>query len=300
MQEATYEERFGRASRRLRRGWRRVRWGVRGALGRPRQVVVEVKWRLGDEVMALPIYGALRAAYPGCRLTALCNYPELLAGNPFVDAVNRVAGPVDRYILLRSAPRDVYRPEHYARLAGVRLPSERPRLYYDDWSTPLLDGLRPPLVAIAAGASWATKRWPSERWRAVGRALEEKGFTVIELGVAGEGVGVGVDLVGKTSVREAACVLHACDLLVCCDSGLMHLALAAGTRVLALFGPTDPAILVRDEPNLSALCSPAPCQGCWNKPETTAPPGVCPEGRPCCLESIATEAVLEQAGKLLG
>ena len=77
--------------------------------------MVEVKWRLGDEVMALPIYGALRAACPGCRLTVLRNYPELLEGNPFVDAVNRVAGAVDRYIPLRSAQRDVYRPEHYAR-----------------------------------------------------------------------------------------------------------------------------------------------------------------------------------------
>ena len=69
MEEPTYEERFGRVSRRLRRGWRRARWRVKGALGQARHVVVEV----GDDVMALPIYGALRAAYPVCRLTVLSN-----------------------------------------------------------------------------------------------------------------------------------------------------------------------------------------------------------------------------------
>jgi len=273
---------------------------VKGVLGRPRHVVVEVKWRLGDEVMALPIYEALRDEHRDCRLTALCNYPDLLEGNPFVDAVNPLAERVDRYVLLRGAPRDVYRLDHYARLAGVPLPSARPKLYYDKWSTGLPEGLTPPLVAIAPGASWPTKRWPPERWRAVGRALQEQGYTVVELGVAGESVGVGVDLVGKTSVGEAACVLHACDLLVCCDSGLMHLALAAGTRALALFGPTDPRILVRDEPNLTALCSQEPCQGCWNRPENAAAAGVCPEGRSDCLDGIAVEAVLAEAERLLG
>ena len=60
-------------------------------------------------------------------------------------------------------------------------------------------------------------------------------------------------------------MLHHADVSVCCDSGLMHLALAAGTRTVALFGPTEPAILVQNDPNLVAIETAQDCQGCWNR-----------------------------------
>ena len=49
------------------------------------------------------------------------------------------------------------------------------------------------------------------------------------------------DLSGKTSLRELASVLAACDVLVSGDSGPMHLAVAVGTPTIALFGATNPA-----------------------------------------------------------
>ena len=50
-----------------------------------------------------------------------------------------------------------------------------------------------------------------------------------------------VNLAGKTTLRELASVLAACDLLISGDSGPMHLAVAVGTPVVALFGATHPA-----------------------------------------------------------
>src|SRR4030095_5343339 len=44
---------------------------------------------------------------------------------------------------------------------------------------------------------------------------------------------------GKTSVKQAAALIEQCDLLVCNDSGLMHAAVAVGTPVAAIYGPTD-------------------------------------------------------------
>jgi ADP-heptose:LPS heptosyltransferase len=79
----------------------------------------------------------------------------------------------------------------------------------------------------------------------------------------------------------------------------MHLALAAGTPALALFGPTAPAILVRDEPRLHAIASGDPCQGCWNASEDETQPGVCPLHRSACLDSITVEAVRDRAYALL-
>jgi ADP-heptose:LPS heptosyltransferase len=48
-----------------------------------------------------------------------------------------------------------------------------------------------------------------------------------------------VDLVGRLSVPEAAACLARSSLFIGNDSGLMHLAAAAGTPTIGLFGPTD-------------------------------------------------------------
>ena len=152
-----------------------------------------------------------------------------------------------------------------------------------------------PIAAVSSGASWPTKRWPVARWQAVCAGLADAGYSVVELGRGDEGIGAGVSLVDRTSVREAACVLRAADLFVCCDSGLMHVALAAGTRTVALFGPTDPAILIRDESKLTVVLSGADCQGCWNDPRVEMEPGACPQHRVSCLEGVSPEQVLAEA-----
>ena len=299
MEPPTYEDQFGRAGRRLARLYRPVRRCIRKARGIPTAVLVEIRWRLGDEVMAIPIYEALRAAHAPCRITVLCNYPELLDGNPFVDMVNEIRHDPDRYILLRSGPRHVYRLDHYARCAGVATPGARPRLHYSDWSSPLLADIEKPFVAVCPNASWNTKRWQIERWRTLCHSLLDVGFHVVELGAGDEHIGVGHGLVNKTSVREAACVLRAARLLICCDSGLMHLALAAGTRVLALFGPTDPSILIRDEARLTSIVVERDCHGCWNREIEFEQPGVCPLNRPTCLDAVTAQDVFSQARPIL-
>jgi ADP-heptose:LPS heptosyltransferase len=48
------------------------------------------------------------------------------------------------------------------------------------------------------------------------------------------------DLVGRTSLLQLLELLRRARLFIGCDTGPMHLAAAAGTRVLALFGPADP------------------------------------------------------------
>ena len=293
MERPAFEDRYGPFARRASRLLRNVRWRLKGALGTTRHILVETRWRLGDEIMAIPIYEGLRNIFPKSHITALCNFPELLEGNPFVDAINVETGPVDRYVMLRSDARSINRLEHYASLAGIPTPRSRPRLFYNDWSDPWLERNGRPTVAFASGASWNTKRWPVEYWRRLCEEVADVGIGVVELGQGDERIGVGLDLVDKTTVREAACVLRAANLLVCCDSGLMHLALAVGTPVLALFGPTEPSILVCDEPGFYVIRSDVRCGGCWNVSLEMTEPGVCPRGCPTCLDSIAPEIVLK-------
>jgi heptosyltransferase-2 len=93
------------------------------------------------------------------------------------------------------------------------------------------------------------------------------------------------DLMGSTDVRESAALLSVCAVAVANDSGAMHLAQAAGTPTVALFGSTDPrwtgpagaSTVLRHE----VVCSP-----CFRK--------VCPYELEC-WEGIAVADVVTAA-----
>jgi ADP-heptose:LPS heptosyltransferase len=116
-----------------------------------------------------------------------------------------------------------------------------------------LAGLPTPRVALNVGASRAYKRWPAENWAALADGLAERGGGLIFIGDARDAQTVADvrewmhsagsirDLSGQTTLRQLASVLAASDLVVSGDSGPMHLAVAVGTPVLALFGATNPA-----------------------------------------------------------
>lgn len=104
-------------------------------------------------------------------------------------------------------------------------------------------------VAIQPGSSRALswKRWPKEAWKALVRRLADIPVPVVALGSADEreltafvcdGTPA-MNLAGQCTLRESAYILGQAITLVCTDSGLMHVAAAMGTPVVALFGPTD-------------------------------------------------------------
>lgn len=299
MNDPRYEDHFGAVARAGHRVLRLVRWHAKGLLRRPRTALLELRWRLGDEIMALPIIDVFQARHPSTRVHVWTNYPELYEGYRVEARGEAPDGAMDRYVFLRDVPRDAYRSERYARLASIPTPSAPPCLRFADWNAPMLPKRSQPLVALARGASWPTKRWPAERWTALSTALRDQGCTVVSMGVTGEAIEADVDLVGRTNVREAACVLHHANLLVCCDSGLMHLALAAGTPVVALFGPTDPDLYVRNQPLFHPLRSSSECAGFWNHSPEVPTAGRCPLGHAVCLESIAVADVLNAAQSCL-
>ena len=114
-------------------------------------------------------------------------------------------------------------------------------------------GLPRPLIGLLPGAARGpAKRWPAERFAEVGRMLREKiGGGILVMGGTGDaescarvtaGMGSGVqNLAGATTLPEWAALLKLCDVVICNDSGGMHLAAAVGAPVVAVFGITDPA-----------------------------------------------------------
>jgi heptosyltransferase-2 len=108
-----------------------------------------------------------------------------------------------------------------------------------------------------AGAYSLARRWPADRFVEVGRRFADMtdcqgdGLAVEILVVGGDAERSLVEtvaraigpaargLAGQTSLKVLAAILERCDLFVGNDGGAMHVAVAVGMPVVAIFGPSN-------------------------------------------------------------
>ena len=106
-------------------------------------------------------------------------------------------------------------------------------------------------LALAPGARWQPKRWPTQNFRTLVEQLQNEFNAVILLGDSSE-ISICADLgknlplpvtnlAGKTNLLQTAAILEQARLFVGNDSGPGHMAAATGTPTVTLFGPGDPA-----------------------------------------------------------
>ena len=106
-------------------------------------------------------------------------------------------------------------------------------------------------VVLHPGAAYPARRWPADRFAAVGRWAAARGLPVVvtggpaEVEVAREvqqraGLPSSVLLAGRTDLEQLASVVSGAALVVCGDTGVAHLASAYGTPSVLLFGPVPP------------------------------------------------------------
>jgi lipopolysaccharide heptosyltransferase I len=107
-----------------------------------------------------------------------------------------------------------------------------------------------PFALINPGAAWPNKRWPPERFGEVAAFLHEirslPSFVLWgpgEEGLAGavvERSGGAARVAPPTNLADVLALSRAASLMVSGDTGPLHIAAAAGTPTVSLFGPTDP------------------------------------------------------------
>ena len=111
--------------------------------------------------------------------------------------------------------------------------------------------IKPPIAAISPGAKSHLKRWTAEGFAEVAdRLIAECSASVVFVGAQDDEEVVGNvmkrmkqsahNLVGRTNIRQLAALFKRARVVITNDSAPLHLGCAVGTRVLALFGPTDP------------------------------------------------------------
>ena len=158
------------------------------------------------------------------------------------------------------------------------------------------------VVALHAGANWRLKRWPARNFAQLADTLATRyGARVLFIGGEGD-----LPLIqgilqrtqthplvaaGKTTFRQLGALLARTSLLISNDSGPLHLGIAAGIPVVALFGPTDPKLTGPVEAPqavtlFGSIGCPVPCYQLR-----------CPVN--LCMHQISVEQVLSAAGQFL-
>lgn len=157
-------------------------------------------------------------------------------------------------------------------------------------------------VVLHPGAYSPLRFWPAERFARVARwILGTRRYEVVITGSAAEGrlaaeiagqAGKGVhSLAGETSLSRAVAVIAGARAMVSLDTGVMHVATAVGTPVVALIGPEDPSRFGPFGPDHAVLYHRLPCSPCDQVN--------CVRPSPECMESITVEEVIEALAGIL-
>lgn len=170
-----------------------------------------------------------------------------------------------------------------------------------------------PLVALAPGSVWATKRWPSfealaamlvsspllaqSRLVVLGAGTDAPLAAAIGQAILAAGGAPVVDATGQLSLLGSAALLSRCRVLVTNDSAPLHLASAMNTPTVALFGPTVPALgfgPLADQRRVvqhqTLECRPCHAHG----------PMQCPQKHWRCMRDLEPSLVAEAAEQLVG
>lgn len=243
-------------------------------------------------------------------LTWLSGIPERFgySRGPFGFLVNRP----DRNFSLADSP-----VKHQFRILsklGVKELDEQLELWPDPCADERVENFLPEKkldssvkrVGLVMGSSpqWPTKRWPLSHFEELAKKLIQQNNCQIVLigspedreyaqGIQLNGLSNQVlDLIGKTSMEELVSVIKRLDVIVTGDTAPLHVAAAVKTKIVSLFGPTDPRRHMPPAPGSIMLMRHLACQPCYK--------GECfQEDKLACLKRITVEEVMQAVVKQL-
>jgi heptosyltransferase-2 len=154
------------------------------------------------------------------------------------------------------------------------------------------------IVSLCPGAEYGpAKRWPPSYFAEVARALSRSGDTVLLIGSAKDAPicedivrlsgGACRNLCGVTTLDQAIDILAASRLAITNDSGLMHIAAALATPLIAIYGSSTPEHTPPMSPHAAIIKLDMPCSPCFER--------TCPLGHFNCMMNLKPDRVLAQA-----
>jgi heptosyltransferase-2 len=160
-----------------------------------------------------------------------------------------------------------------------------------------------PLIGLNPSATFGpAKQWFPERYAALGDLLHKAlGAMVLIFGgpsdralgrtITGLMSAPAIDLSGRTSLGEAMALIDCCTAFVTNDSGLMHVAAALGTPLVAVFGSTNWTTTSPFSDTSRIVRVPIACSPCMQP--------VCPLGHMNCMRQVSVAMVTDAVKDLL-
>ena len=157
-------------------------------------------------------------------------------------------------------------------------------------------------VCVAPGAQFGgAKRYPADSYAEVLAKLSSDGWDIVTLGTPAEKdiaelclfkvKGKPWNAAGATSLTQALQLVSVAKLMLCNDSGLMHVAAGLGIPTVTMFGATDPARTSPSGKRVGLLYKPADCSPCLKRECEV-------DGHPC-MKNITPEMVYQMCNKLI-
>ena len=156
------------------------------------------------------------------------------------------------------------------------------------------------IIGIATGTRWVTKQWEPEFFAEIVNRLGGD-YTIMLLGTKADSAEAqkvksllkkpenAFDLCGKSGTGDLVELIRKCSLLLCNDSGPMHIGAALDVPVLSFFGPTSPELTGPYSEKAKVLQPDLDCIRCFQKK--------C--ANPRCHYGISAEYAAETAAAML-
>jgi len=159
-----------------------------------------------------------------------------------------------------------------------------------------------PILALCPGAEYGpAKRWPASHFAAVAQAKLDEGWQVWLFGSAKEqplaaqiqaSTAQGcVDLTGQTSLAEAIDLMAQARVVVCNDTGLMHIAAALVRPLVAVYGSSSPRFTPPLAKRVVIASLNLSCSPCFARH--------CQFGHTACLQELPPQQILQGIEQLL-
>ncbi|MCL4540990.1 MAG: glycosyltransferase family 9 protein [Chloroflexi bacterium] len=160
-------------------------------------------------------------------------------------------------------------------------------------------------VVLSLGShNGSAKRYRPAGWATVARHLQERhNVGIVLTGIQDDRPlariflehfkGEVIDLIGRTSLQQLVALVAGAALVLTGDSAPAHLAAAAGTPVVVVFGPTSPRTYHPYTDRASVVHTTLPCSPCYDLLRTAE----CRLGlvEPLCMALLPTAVLLEEA-----
>lgn len=190
-------------------------------------------------------------------------------------------------------------PVRYAKtIPDIKLDDKGIDLFSDKLPSKIISD-RNNLVGICPGARHFTKRWPKEYFIELGKMLSESGYKVVLFGgkidnqlceEISKEISDSINLANDDNLLQTAADMKMCKAVICNDSGLMHVASAVGTKVIAIFGSTvkEFGFTPYNCQNLILENNSLSCRPCSHIGRSS-----CPKKHFKCMKEISPKSVFE-------